>query len=300
MENSEVFKSLTEKEKLFIWLYFPYDILDINNTIDEIINLSKKHGIPNNIVLKKIIEYYHIKNFNKEQIIDKLYQYKLINVDTLHKVIEIIDTILEQQLNSINDIKLNTLIMMANKYNGQISHDGYPIPDKYKGRPHLEWCECYYDGCHKIFPTEEKLKEHLTKLGKHTWGFHYHHEQAIANCHLTPQKIINNNITTCPSVVCDKATYPFTPEELCNHFKLLGLHPFWKPGDIIIQQKRFIDDDSFKKIYMSEECIICNSDNIKPSVMFLPCNHCVVCIDCYGEFNKCPICRKDITAILPT
>lgn len=298
MQSFEELKTLSDKERLFIWLYFPYDVGEINKTIEDIVNLGKVYGIVDNVLLYKIIEYYHNKNLNKEQIIEKLYQHKFINVDTLHKVIEIIDKIILTPVNSLDDITLNKIIVIAKQYNSQITHDGYPTPDKVNGRPCLQWCECYYDGCHKLYDDPAGLRKHLETLGKHTWGFHCQHEKAIHNLQLTPEKVINNNMTKCPSITCDKSNYNFTPEELCHHFKLLGLKPFWKQGDLVLQPKRFITDDSFQKIYTSEECIICNNEDIRPSILFLPCNHCVTCINCYKEFNKCPVCRQNITTIL--
>lgn len=296
----EALKTLSDKEKLFLWLYFPYDIADVDKTLGDMIALSVTYNINNDtILLRKIIEYLYIKNHNKEQIIEKLYQYKLINVDVLHKVIDTIDTVISTPLNSLDNVELSKIIGFADKYNVQINHEGYPKPDPNKGRPFLDWCECYFDGCHKHYDTPEQLKTHLTQLGKHIWGFHFFHERAIGNMWLTPEKVLANNMTKCPSLVCDKSNHIFTPQELCQHFQVLGLAPFYQLGDIIHTSKKFTEDKSFNKVYMSQECIICTDDDVRPSVLFLPCNHCVVCINCYKPMNKCPICRRDIATSLP-
>ena len=46
-----------------------------------------------------------------------------------------------------------------------------------------------------------------------------------------------------------------------------------------------------------EECVVCQ--NNLSSYLFLPCNHCVLCEECVGNFleflNKCPICKTEIS-----
>ena len=61
-----------------------------------------------------------------------------------------------------------------------------------------------------------------------------------------------------------------------------------------------INDDSSQSsnVFREEQCLICLSSD--PSRLFLPCKHLAVCDDCLevGDFNKCPVCRKEIKMIL--
>ena len=79
-----------DKQKLFIWLYFPYDIDDIDKTLDILISIGKKYGINDNILFRKVIEYLNIKNYNKDKIIETLYKYNFITIDNLKNTIDMI------------------------------------------------------------------------------------------------------------------------------------------------------------------------------------------------------------------
>jgi len=300
MDVLPALKKLNDKEKLFIWLYFPYDIGEIDKTLDEMIKLSKRYGITDNILFRKVIEYLHIKSKSKDQIIDILYKYNFISVDNLANVIKIIDEILAAPLNVLDAQTLSKLLQVAKPYknNAKCDHAGYPEVDEQLGRARLGWCVCYYEGCHDKFFGSQGLKEHLHKLNKYKYGFHTYHETAVSNLKLTPEKIIADNFIKCPSVVCDKGDYKFTPQELCEHFLELGIEPFWKPGMKIVKPKKKLNN-IFDKIYVSDECLICLDEEVKPSMLFLPCNHCVICVNCYKPTNKCPMCRKDITNVIP-
>lgn len=264
------------------------------------ISLSNRYGIDSNILLRKVIEYLHIKSHTKEQILEKLEHYKLIN-DRSQKLLETIDAVISTSSNSLDDINVSQLVSLSRAYISKSSpndHSGYPLPDPIKGRPHLQWCECYYEGCHTRYSSAEQLKNHLLQLGNLKAGFHQWHENAIQDLWLTPEKVMQSNMTKCPSYVCDKSHHLFTPAELCEHFRELGLPPFWHPGDPIKSKsasKSLVGNLS--KVYMGEECIICSEK--RPSALLLPCNHCVICIGCYKPMNKCPMCRQTISGALP-
>ena len=42
------------------------------------------------------------------------------------------------------------------------------------------------------------------------------------------------------------------------------------------------------------ECVVC-MDNPR-AVVFLPCNHCIVCASCADALQECPNCRVPIAA----
>ena len=42
------------------------------------------------------------------------------------------------------------------------------------------------------------------------------------------------------------------------------------------------------------ECCIC-IEEIKQRCAMVPCGHTTVCVGCYSNIDKCPICRQDIT-----
>ena len=102
----------------------------------------------------------------------------------------------------------------------------------------------------------------------------------------------------CPSLICDKSKKKFTPEELCEHFKILGIPPFWKPGTVIKKESsNKLEDLTEKKVYTTDECLICMA--AKPMIVFIPCHHHIVCMNCYKDLYKCPICRTNIKQKIP-
>ncbi|MCJ7635867.1 MAG: hypothetical protein MUO21_00085, partial [Nitrososphaeraceae archaeon] len=75
------------------------------------------------------------------------------------------------------------------------------------------------------------------------------------------------------------------------------VEPFWKPGTKLIPKKKPVD--ILDKVYTSEECLICMTEDLKPSVLLVPCNHCCMCVKCYQKTNKCPICRNTVINAIP-
>jgi hypothetical protein len=298
--------ALTEKEKLFTWLYYPFDYYTNNNenitknTIMKMLSISKKFNIPDNIIFRKIIEYLIIKKNNVDEIINNLVDIKLLNNLDMEFVKKVINEIENLKFNNVNSTSVNIILDMANKYDYNCNtHINYPLPDPEHGRPYLEWSECYYENCHLKFVSPTDLRNHLINLKKYKHGFHMYHEYAVSASSLTPNKVISKQMTYCPSIVCDKSNKKFTPEELCDHFKILGIKPFWKKGDIITNNNNNKNIQPEKKIYISDECLICLSEENKPAVIFYPCFHCVTCIYCYKDIHKCLMCRADIQFIFP-
>lgn len=61
------------------------------------------------------------------------------------------------------------------------------------------------------------------------------------------------------------------------------------------EYKDFINE----KTYKSDSCCICLED--KPNVIFYQCGHKCIHMDCMGDkLDKCPLCRRYITASLPS
>jgi hypothetical protein len=298
---------INEKHKLFCWLYSPFNIISESNpdqTITYILKLGKKYKIEHTIIIYKIVDYLFSKKSDNHQIINYLYKFNLIsddyeNINKMHTIIDSIKSHHSPRKISDDIIKKLYSLSQTHSYSpeNKTIHQGYPLPHPIYGRPRLDWCECFYEECHKKTNDANELKQHLEKFNLHTYGLHLYHERACISLHLTPEKIMDKGIKHCPSIVCDKAKHTFTPEELCEHFKILGISPFWTPGTIITNKTT--EKCNLTKLYVGDECVICNEDNIKPSIIFEPCHHATLCIECYSSINKCPICRSEIRNSIP-
>jgi hypothetical protein len=245
---------MNDKEKIFWWLFYPFEINSTNETIETVISLSKKYIVPENLLFRKIIEYLIIKENNKNQIANKLLEFKLIdslNIDFLEKMIDEINHSKFNKPTQENISKIKALAQIYTKINEQGNHNQYPLPHSSRGRPRLTWEECYHENCHKIFNNPIELVRHLEKFGKYKRGFHLYYEIGVYDNKLTPEKILNQKIKVCPSIICDKANHKFTPEELCEHLKILGIPPFWKPGMIIRNTQ--VTTDIYKPIFTSSK-----------------------------------------------
>lgn len=163
--------------------------------------------------------------------------------------------------------------------------------------PCINYLECYHESCHCKFTFAEDLIKHLQNHKCYTRNFHQSHEDVVCHQSLTPEKILQKEISRCPAYICDKGKTVFTPQELCNHFAILGISPFWKKGMDFKTIANDLNTNLDKKIYVEPDCIFCYTE--KPDTIFLTCNHTVFCIDCYKKTTKCPICRTVITRVLP-
>lgn len=293
---------------LLPWIYKPVDIPvpigNSDNTVDytlqKVIIDAKSQEIPYHIVFLKIVEYLIIKGFLKDKVIEKLYQLHILKVDQLDKAINIIDVFQNyQQKKDLSRSELDKIVRIKYiQYHSTLSHTWYPLPDPIKGRPSLEWKYCAHDGCDKTFTSCTGLVNHLKHYDCYAPGYHVQHEQAVWSAQLTPEKVLKQKMTKCPSIVCRLFMFK-SPEELCDHLMFMGIAPFWKPGMIIKPPEQTVLQTQIQSIYFEEECIIC-TDN-QPSVLFLPCNHCIMCFNCcdgISKVNKCPKCRGTITGMI--
>lgn len=318
--------TLSEHDKFFVWMYYPFDILPL----ERIMQIAQELEIPHNILLRKLIAGLLYNNKDESEIINFfmdnaiMTHYQIPELQTIiaevqqiplneleiDKFREAIDfgrllVITEQQLKAQNAKELNQTKVKYKK--NQWPHTGYPPPDPDQGRPHMGWAKCAFKGCGQQFQDAVALRQHLENHGKHTWGFHWFHERACGKLFLTPEKVMTEGWTKCPSLVCDKGSFK-TPDELCQHLRQLGIVPFWKWGEVvqIDEPNKFkkkpakfysLTETSYSKVFACEECAIC-MDN-KPNAVTEPCNHNVLCLTCCSKVKKCPLCQTMIKKAMP-
>lgn len=189
-------------------------------------------------------------------------------------------------------------------------HKGIPLPDKNRGRPKLDWCVCQHEGCAEKFNSPSGLVNHLMKFGVYTKGYHSSHEHGVSYNNFTPTKVINQNITKCPSWMCKDKCFS-TPQELIEHLEILGIKPFWKIGMDFSSKnlnntksniKSSLYSFSYKhiqKIFTLETCPICLENPVE--IIINKCGHQVYCAECLTKSSKsnCPICRGKVDAFIP-
>jgi len=149
------------------------------------------------------------------------------------------------------------------------------------------------------------LKDHLESYKKLTHHFHDYHRSVVQCKELTSKIILEKKMTRCPSYICDKAYKLSTPEELCHHLAILGVYPFWKPGMKLDKDEAsnsssdviFKTHDLNNLMIKETKCSIC-LDKCS-DVIFYPCKHNVVCLECGCKINKCPYCRSNIETKIP-
>ncbi len=203
----------------------------------------------------------------------------------------------------------NTYIYLIQKkiisLTNDIKHSGQPLPDPVLGRPKLSWCRCTHKDCNKKFGTASQLTMHLTENNVYTKGYHLIHEEAIRQMGLTIEKVNQNNITKCPSWLCEIKDFN-SPTELIKHLQLLGIKPFWYEGLEINDNSNILNlFDKKNKIYHTSHCLMCLGDS--PNIMINRCGHQVYCVNCVGELSKmsesiktnCPVCRGKIDKFYP-
>ena len=285
--------SIDEKKFLFQWLFQPEKDIDL----DYLIKLGKRYAIPDNIMIRKIIVSQSIFNQKDKSVI---WKNLLANRDMMENYdINLLKSIVEEEVeypkNNRDEEIVDKIDELAGKYQSISDHSGYPMPDKWLGRPHLDWCECYYYDCHQSFSSPLSLKNHLIKFGKYIYGLYRFHEIAVTFNQLTPEKVLKNKIRRCPSILCDKKHSHFSPSELCDHFKSLGIKPFWQEG--IELKMPNSGKELFKPIFIYNECLICR-DRV-PSVICFPCYHYCICLNCHEQISRCPLCRTIIKKAIP-
>lgn len=290
---------LSDVERLYVWLYNGYNILSWN----EIIKLTAMYRVPTNIVLSKFIIQLLNDGLDVESIVFKLLEHKILldyNVEQLKEIITIFTEY--KGIKPLTPPILNKITLLANMVQpiGNAGHcDEHPSVDPVKGRPYLDWKECYYEDCHLHFESANDLIKHLKKLGKYQPSYHCAHEEAVSYRNLTPEHVLGEKMTRCPSIICNRAGHTFTPVELCNHFQQLGIPPFWSPGMAIkkCNSNATLDIQCYKQIYIDRDCNVCFEE--LTSTIFLPCYHNIVCLNCAAKLAKCPKCRAPIQRIIP-
>jgi len=279
------------KEKLVIWLCKPHDKL----SLEDAIKIGDTMDISIHIVCSKYIAYHKSINTPLEDIrLELLKYFQTIKDDD-------IDKINPQKAIPSENIKYSLLFMKPyfekkknnSIQNNNIVHTGYPENHIVNGRPHINWRECYYKDCHATFLTTADMKKHLESNKVLHHAFHSSHE----NIKLSFDDIINSNIKTCPSIVCD-TKYFDSPDALIDHLTLLGIQPFWQPNqekNITLAKKESV----FNPVHTEKTCSIC-MENI-PFMLFQECCHHVCCFQCYLQYipSNCSLCRAKITSVIP-
>ena len=303
----------SDKNKLYYWLYSPNETLALN----KLVLLCRKDNIPNIIVIYKIVQYMLSQETSTDEIIIYLVSNNFINNCDSPKVQEIIKFFESTHLIKYYDHNTMDKIYQITSSEPDLiaRHDGYPIPDPIKGRPHIGWLTCRHARCNLVFPNSDMLINHLKGYNKYIPYMHQYHESIVYKMDLTANKIINNKITKCPSYACSEANHIFTPEELCEHFKLLGIKPFWPSYEITNSTNltnstntnnttnviNYVTNPQLllNKIYTTENCIVCLDKS--PQLVLYPCLHHVFCFNCINLkiYSRCSICRQKIIDIFP-
>ncbi|AYV75899.1 MAG: RING finger domain protein [Terrestrivirus sp.] len=308
--KNNVISKLSDKQILGLWL-LDYDI---SYDIIQIHNLFHIHKIPITLFFWKFIYRQKLINRTIDEIYTDLVAMELINFDNFDRdsamllsIIEIVNT--KSCLKNMNTITQDLVIFIEKLFKVELDlekcvHVGQPIPDPNIGRPYIDWKICKYPYCGKNFPSGTDLVRHLEKMGCYIDRFHWYHEGIVKAKNLTPQKVIDEKINACPSVICGNSDIS-TPEDVIEHLTELGIEPFFQQGMIIKTQNPFIDKYTKNKgiqkfnVFDSEECAVCLDE--KPALINIPCNHKLYCISCYktGKFIKCSYCGKNITSLVP-
>jgi len=297
------------KNELILW-YLNYD--DIKITEKEIYNNSQKYNIPIQIFLKKLIERLVTEhNSNKDEIIKILQEQMNLNIPAegityITNLIDLIEPIEIKDRNTLTENKFKNLMSSFNNLTSlsmqNCKHKEQPLPDPIKGRPYIDWKECYHEGCHKKFTYDHQLVEHLNQVGAYTQGYHKIHQEYIWYHKFTPEKVLLKNITKCPVWICNKNLNG--TQQVIEHFQRLGLEPFWEEGmDFSTKTQTEYLFNKDLKIYNIENCIVC-LDN-KPNLILDKCMHCCYCIDCFLSstnatwIKKCPVCNTFYDKVYP-
>jgi len=306
IELLEKIMTMAATHRFFIWLYLPISIIEI----DDVIELQKVIKIPDYIFLRKLIVYCRYHDMDLDRTIDYLYEKGLIkkDIESLLIIQEAFET--PARFNELNDQVIPKIVKLGMSYIGnldndiEVEHKHYPMVDPEKGRAELGWLKCYHFECDFKGHNAEELKTHLTTCKAYTAYFHKSHENVVAQFNLTEEVILERAITKCPSPICDVHNSDMTPEDLVVHFKRLGIRPFWKKGDVFdYAMEKFTKNEkegnllnfvNDTPIYFSDgkECCVCLHH--PPSVLFVGCNHHIICTNCVDKIRDCPLCRTKV------
>lgn len=295
------------------------DIIQYCGTIENLIQMIMRSNLPNDLLLIKLFQYVMWKGKTIDEFYAMLAGDAELNFETLDKDTKEINKFMDIikthniEFNAIEDdvaIKNKDIftneLTKINKTNIDVKHKGIPEVDPVEGRPHLFWKICKHSGCGAKFKNPLGLVNHLIKCNVYTQGYHYYHERAVEILKLTPESVLKNNLTKCPSYVCNSKEFS-KAENLITHFTNLGISPFWQVG-MICKNELKEDNRSLlytvPKLFNVDTCIICLSN--APQIITGGCRHHVYCIDCYKEFNKtthighlCPMCKRKVDVYYP-
>lgn len=309
--------TLQQKTELLLW-YLNYD--NINLSEKEIYHLSISYEIPFQIFVKKMMDRLVTEIPDKTKIISILTKDMGLNLDTraleyINKLIDIIEPIKINSRASTSTHELGKKLSLFNKLiipppTTECSHKGQPLPDPENGRPYIDWKECYHEGCHKKFNSEDELIKHLKNFSVYTPSYHRIHEIIVWQNKLTVEKIIEKNMTKCPAFICQYQNTN-SVDEVIEHFQKLGIEPIWHKGLDFSKKptETKYNFNSGTKIYNSDTCIICLEN--KANIIFDKCLHCLLCIDCYSMsrendnlsnyawVSKCPFCKTFYNKVYP-
>lgn len=302
------------KKELILW-YLNYS--DIKLTEKEIYEQSQIYNIPFQIFLKKLIERLVTEHkADKESIIDILTNKMNLDLSTeaikyVDDLIDLIEPITINLRSESSIVVINKKLALFDKLNTvtniKPTHKGQPLPDPDAGRPYIDWKECYHEGCRKTFSYDFQLIEHLKQMGAYTQSYHKIHEDYVYQNKLTEDKVIALNMKKCPAYICQYNDMN-SSAEVIEHFKKLGIPPFWKKG-MDLSSKPLSGDYAFKKeikIFNVDSCIVCLEN--KPNIILDKCLHCCFCIDCFLSSStassalwilKCPICKSFYSKVYP-
>lgn len=295
----EYIKGLDEIQRFFIWLYQPITAVDIN----EVIRVQKQIGLSDYLFLRKMIILCRIQKMDLDETVDFLESKGLIKRDVDDMLI--IQETLEADImfNPLDMMIVHKIVESAKRFiasrEHKVEHNNYPMVDEQNGRPQLGWVKCYHYGCNFRGNSADHLRNHLSECDAYTAYFHKMHENIVTEMNLIPEKVVADGLTKCPSPVCNKHNVIMKPEELIQHFKRLGISPFWKRGDKLDydeENKREFNAVNQKPIFSCKKCVVCIDTH--PTVLFMECNHHVVCMKCSSGIEKCPMCQVPIKAYI--
>lgn len=281
------------KFQIYYWLYSPNPVLPLDNIVKQCLSVN----IPITIIVYKTVQHMlfdnkdftHIKTFLINHHFD-ITDEQLHNIIAFCKQPHLTKYFNKTIMSQLYKKAINPPVLDAP------SHLDYPIPDPYEGRPKISWKVCAYARCNQQFHTEEQLIQHLKSYNKYIPYMHAEHENTVDRLNLTPSTIISKKLTRCPSPICSDNNKIFTPDSLCEHFKILGIEPFWKIGTII-KPTEVYSSTFLKTIHTSEDCVICI--NNQPEAITYPCLHHIYCLDCVTKIKSCSVCRSPINTFLP-
>ena len=257
------------------------------------------------------------------------------------------------EVSNSNNVKerLHELEIMRQKslVDEYVKHQGYPSVDPETGDVSFPLKKCMY--CGKDFDSSQRLYSHVNKYcmtydwGRNEWRkdpfdeFHVNHRYFV-NEMCIPFRAQNNDITDielreklinvmkdqmdengtlkCPYDRCDQKDRRFTIDEISDHFKALGISPFWYQGcempththlipfyeeQVKVEKKEHPDGNepqqcSWENPGMCSFCLSSPVDGIN-----IPCGHAETCQNCYDEWSKrnkhCGTCRGIVRYRLP-